>query len=70
MYRNGCISKSSVACRDTSLSDNITLKKMGQGRLLTKVVRVIEVIKNQAIIKTEDPSILILLSQFVNNDIS
>jgi len=43
---------------------------MGQGRLLTEVVRVIEVIKNQAIIKTEDPSILILLSKFVNNDIS
>ena len=44
MYRNGCISKSSVACRDTSLSDNITLRKWG--RKATEVVRVIEVIKN------------------------
>jgi len=30
MYRNGCISKSSVACWDTSLSDNITLRKWGK----------------------------------------
>jgi len=29
MYRNGRISKSSVACQDTSLSDNIALRKWG-----------------------------------------
>ena len=29
MYHNGCISKSNVACRDTSLSDNITVRKWG-----------------------------------------
>ena len=29
MYRNGCISKSNVACQDTSLSDIVTLRKWG-----------------------------------------
>ena len=29
MYRNGCISKSNVARRDTSLSDNITVRNWG-----------------------------------------
>ena len=29
MYHNGCISKSNVTCQDTSLSDNITVRKWG-----------------------------------------
>ena len=41
----------------------ISLSENGARKATTKVVRVIEVIKNQAITKTEDPSILILLSQ-------
>jgi len=45
----------------------ISHSENGARKATTKVVRVMEVIKNwgaQAIIKTEDPSILILLSQF------